>query len=81
MVRTQRVAKWGNSLAVRIPQKLAVTAGLSEGSPVVVRADEGKVVISRKRRKYRLDDLLDQITPENRHELVDWGPPVGKEVW
>jgi antitoxin MazE len=81
MARTQKVAKWGNSLAVRIPQELAVAAGLSEGSPVVVRADEGKVVISRKRRKYRLDDLLNQITPENRHELVDWGPPVGKEVW
>jgi len=25
--------------------------------------------------------LLDQITPENRHDEVDWGPPVGKEIW
>ncbi len=28
-----------------------------------------------------LDELLDRVTPENRHALVDWGKPVGKEVW
>ena len=28
-----------------------------------------------------LDALLARVTPENRHELVDWGPPVGNEVW
>jgi antitoxin component of MazEF toxin-antitoxin module len=25
--------------------------------------------------------LLAKVTPENCHELVDWGPPVGKEFW
>ena len=30
---------------------------------------------------YTLKDLLAQITEENRHEVVDFGPPVGKEVW
>jgi hypothetical protein len=28
-----------------------------------------------------LDELLDRVTPENRHALVDWGKPIGKEVW
>jgi len=78
---TQKIRKWGNSLAVRIPQTLAQEAGLIEGSPVTVRVDSGKLVISRRKRKYRLEDLLDQITPENQPELVDWGPPVGKEIW
>lgn len=26
-----------------------------------------------------LEELLAGITPENRHELIDWGPPVGRE--
>ena len=34
-----------------------------------------------KRKHPTLEELLDKITPENRHEEVDWGPPVGKEVW
>jgi hypothetical protein len=30
-----------------------------------------------------LEDLVAQITPENRHPELDWGPPVGreKEFW
>ena len=25
--------------------------------------------------------LLERITPANRHQEVDWGPQVGKEMW
>ena len=28
-----------------------------------------------------IEELVEQITPENRHKEVDWGKPVGKEVW
>ena len=28
-----------------------------------------------------LDDLIDGITDENRHNETAWGPPVGGEVW
>jgi antitoxin component of MazEF toxin-antitoxin module len=28
-----------------------------------------------------LDSLLDRVTAENRHGLVDWGQAVGKEWW
>jgi antitoxin MazE len=30
---------------------------------------------------YDLAELLKQITPENLHEAVDFGPPSGKEAW
>lgn len=33
------------------------------------------------RPEYDLDELLPQVTPENLHGEVDWGPAVGKEVW
>jgi hypothetical protein len=29
----------------------------------------------------KLQDLLAKVTDENRHEEVDWGPPVGREAW
>jgi antitoxin component of MazEF toxin-antitoxin module len=28
---------------------------------------------------YSLEELVSRITPENRHEEVDWGPAVGRE--
>ncbi len=37
--------------------------------------DEGK-----KSSQPTLDDLVEGITPENRHPETDWGPDVGKEV-
>jgi antitoxin HicB len=32
-------------------------------------------------RRFTLDELAERITPENRHEETDWGPPEGREVW
>jgi antitoxin MazE len=32
------------------------------------------------RREYTLSELLKGITPENLHEEVDFGGPVGKET-
>jgi len=30
--------------------------------------------------KYKLDDLVERMTEKNRHEVVSFGPPVGKET-
>jgi antitoxin MazE len=76
-----RVARWGNSLAVRIPQALAEQAQLDEGTEVEVSLEGGSLSIRRRPPRYTLDELVDQITPENRHEEADWGEPHGKEVW
>lgn len=27
-----------------------------------------------------LEELVARITDENRHEEIDWGPPVGREI-
>jgi len=32
-------------------------------------------------KSYKVPDLVNQITPDNLHESVDFGPPQGKEVW
>ena len=68
--------------------KLADIAMLLETKRIkrvpVVR--DGKLVVEvtkpkRRKRRYTLDELVAGITPENRHEEIDWGPPVGNEVW
>jgi len=28
-----------------------------------------------------LEELVKQITPENQHDLIDWGEPRGAEIW
>jgi antitoxin component of MazEF toxin-antitoxin module len=36
---------------------------------------------SLKESEQSLDELLAQIMPENLHGEIDWGAPVGEEVW
>jgi antitoxin MazE len=76
------IQKWGNSLAVRIPKAFADEAKLAESSLVELTLVDGNLVISPARKtKWTLDELLAGITDENLHDEVDFGPPVGKEVW
>ena len=44
-VASLKIQKWGNSLAVRIPAKVARSARLSEGQPVVVAVQDAGVAI------------------------------------
>jgi antitoxin MazE len=77
-----RIAKWGNSLAVRIPLAIAKQASLAEGDAVKLALDrEGHIVLRPARQRYELADLVARITPKNRHRETDWGRPQGKESW
>jgi len=76
------VSKWGNSLAVRIPQAIAKQAGLSEGDCLALALDrDGGIVLRSTRRRYELSELVSRITPKNRHKETDWGLAQGKESW
>jgi antitoxin MazE len=78
----QTISKWGNSLAVRIPAAFAETVGLEEGTVVEVKVRAGRlIIVPTGTRRYELRELISQITPENSHELIDWGEPAGKENW
>jgi antitoxin MazE len=79
--QTNRVAKWGNSLAVRIPQEAAARIGLTEGSEVIMDVNDQTITIRRIKRITSLDELLKGVTPGNSGREVDFGPPVGREVW
>ena len=76
------IAKWGNSLAVRIPQHLAKEIDLTEGSEVELAVIDGNLVIRpRTRHQYSLEDLIQAITPENMHDEIRTGAAVGNETW
>jgi len=44
---------------------------------------EGKLVIEPVRNEavFSLAELVEDITSDNQHALVDWGKPEGKETW
>ena len=77
-----QVKKWGNSASVRIPAPVLAAASMRIDQEVDVREEGGRIVIeSVAPPAYELDALLDRMTPETFPEDVDFGAPVGREIW
>ena len=75
------VAKWGNSLAIRIPKNVADKINLKEGTAISIHVTDKNIVITPKKPKYTLEELLAGASSEDFDGEYDWGEPVGEEVW
>ncbi len=76
------IQRWGNSLAIRIPKAFAEEMSLHPNDEVELILRDGQIILTPKPAKtYSLDDLLEQVTPENQPNEWDTGPAVGHEVW
>jgi antitoxin MazE len=66
---------------VRIPRSLAVEVGVGPGSEVSLSVLDGELIVKPAfPTRYKLENLLAGITPENLHSAVDTGEPVGVEI-
>lgn len=73
------ISRWGTSLAVRIPDAIALQWGVQEGSAIEIIPQGEQIMLCKK--TYDLDDMLAQVTPENLHTEWDTGAPQGQEIW
>ena len=53
-----QVAKWGNSLAVRLPAELVRELGLKEGDQIDLLKDDGTMLV---RRQPRVEEILHEL--------------------
>ena len=80
-MKSQIVAKWGNSLGVRIPMQIAKQINLQEGTSITFTVVDGGLMIKPDKKKYTLDDLLAGMSLDHVHSEIDMGQPVGNEIW
>ena len=80
---TVTIQKWGNSLGIRIPKEVTELLSINQGAHLELTVKENENIITLKpqkvRKQYSLEELLSQITPENRHEEFDFGTE-GREL-
>jgi len=75
------VQKWGNSLAIRIPQALAGQLDVCEGTTVELQVRKGELVIRpATSSKLSLGELLKNCKPCQLHGEIDFGSDIGREV-
>lgn len=72
---TTTAQKWGGSIGVRIPKRLADKYGVDNGSQIKITEtkDEKGIVIMPITDKPTLNDLLEMCNPQDRHEEIDFG--------
>jgi antitoxin MazE len=69
------VTKAGHNYALLMSPAVAEHAGLAEGSRVEIEpSDDGRIVVTRSKRHFTLDELLAGMTPEREHPLEDDAP-------
>lgn len=57
-----QVARWGNSLAVRLPVALAQELGLQEGDQVsLIAADRDQIAVHRDRRRQEAVEMMERL--------------------
>jgi len=79
-----RIQRWGNSQGLRLAKQVLEDACISVGDDVDVTARDGMIVIAPVRRvrgKQSLQELVSRIPRNYKTREIDWGEPVGREVW
>ncbi|WP_439491321.1 AbrB/MazE/SpoVT family DNA-binding domain-containing protein [Blastomonas fulva] len=77
-----QVKKWGNSASVRIPARVLAAASMQIDQEVEMREEGGRIIIEPVTvPTYDLDDLLAAMAPETFPDDIDFGSPVGEEIW
>jgi antitoxin component of MazEF toxin-antitoxin module len=83
---TVTIAKWGNSVGVRIPSLVLKTAGFAVGDRVQTQVQPDRSILIRavtpSRTKINIMAMIDKITPETLPDFSELNDqPVGKEIW
>ncbi|MCL2693876.1 MAG: AbrB/MazE/SpoVT family DNA-binding domain-containing protein [Oscillospiraceae bacterium] len=77
---------WGNALGFRIPRSLQEISNITDKTRIRIEAEPNKLIItkiSEPRKRMTLAERLSEYPIEEylQQEEVDWGAPVGEEVW
>jgi antitoxin MazE len=79
-----KVQKWGNSQGIRLSKELLSHVEINVGDAVDVAVRDGALVVTPLRRVrggHDLRALVRRIPKDYKPEELDWGYPVGREVW
>ena len=83
--KIMRVNRWGNGFGIRLPKEFVDRVKINETSRVEVSADDDRLIITcvkEPRRHIPLAERLKDWEGEPcEPEEIDWGAPVGDEIW
>ena len=77
-----QLKNWGNSQGIRFSKEFLKSAGLQPNDTLTAQIVDGKIVLSRAFRHRTLKERAEPYQGELKlSEEIDWGEPLGSEVW
>lgn len=82
-MHTATLRSVGGSVSVTLPRQMLRTLGLAAGASVAVTLEDGRLVLSPARPRYKLDDLLAGMKPGDMPADKGWrdARAAGREAW
>lgn len=78
------VQKWGNSQGIRIPKHVMASLHWQQGEKITMSVEGKKLLIEQApiSRHKNIKELFKDFNQENyTPSEIDWGKPVGEELW
>ena len=76
--------RWGNSIGVPIPQKIAESFGINENSTIELIETKDALIINKKQKVSTLDELLTSIPQDFQYpdDIIDFveSQALGQEI-
>jgi antitoxin MazE len=81
MIMAPTIQKWGNSQGVRLPKAILDDLNMSVGEEVEIYSENNTIIIRPAKQRKTIRELFAGYEGDYSPEIIDWGKPVGKEVW
>ncbi|MCK9544311.1 MAG: AbrB/MazE/SpoVT family DNA-binding domain-containing protein [Novosphingobium sp.] len=76
------INSWGNSLAVRLPSDIINSMKLKQGDILKIIEKNNEIILkTESKKKISLKERLKNFNGIYDFKEVEWGEPVGNEVW
>ena len=80
---TTNIQKWGNSQGIRLPKYLLDLLKWSVNEQIEIKMQDDKIIIEKASPKNHknIAELFEGYEGNYTPEEIDWGKPMGEEVW
>ena len=75
------IQKWGNSQGIRIPKFILEAVHWNGNENLVVKTYKDKLIIEKAEKRKNIMELFADFDGEYSPVEMNWGDPVGEEVW
>ncbi len=83
MTSNAQIQKWGNSQGIRLPKYILNDINWSENEEIYIKTEGDKIILEKASPKTRknIKELFADFNDEYNSIDIDWGEPVGDEIW